>query len=102
MPKIDIDIAPQLPDIKEGEIYTIAEAEVMTTAVKSYKGIRVTCTDMKNEPHGTMLWLRGEAGEQSKVGAFITALGKDTDAWISKHIQVVAWRTGNRKIQVVQ
>lgn len=101
MPEINVKVVEQLPEPLEGQIYTIEEAQVITTSVRSYKGIRVTMTDTQNRKHGTMLWLREEPGSQSKIGAFASALGSNTDAWIGKKVQFVSWRQGNRKLQVV-
>jgi len=101
MPKIKVEIAEQLPEPIEGTIYTIRSADIITTQVKSYKGIRVTMTDQNNKEATTMLWLREVAGEQSKLGSFIKALGDDTDAWVSKKIRFATWRPSTRRIEVI-
>jgi hypothetical protein len=103
MPKIKVEIAESLPEPVEGHIYVIGEAELFTSAVRGYKGLRVPMKDVDgNDEVVAALWMREVAGEKSKLGAFISVLGDDTDSWTGKKIQVVAWRQGNRKIGVVQ
>lgn len=103
MVKVDVEIAESLPEPVEGHIYVIGEAELFTSQVRGYKGLRVPMTDVSdNSEVVAALWMREVAGEKSKLGAFISVLGEDTDAWRNRKIQVVAWRQGNRKIGVVQ
>jgi len=101
MPEIKTELVDELPKPTEGQIYTIMSVEVFTSPVRSYKGIRVAMTDRDNKAIGETLWTREVAGEKSKLGSFLKALGKETDAWIGKHIKFVAWSQGNRKIEVV-
>jgi len=101
MPKVNVEIAESLPEPEEGKTYTIREAEVFTSQVRSYKGIRVSMVAEDNTEVVTALWTRDIAGEKSKLGTFISVLGNDTDKWISKKIKFVSWRPGNRKIEQV-
>lgn len=101
MPKINVEIAETLPEPKEGMIYTIAEAEPFTSQVRGYKGLRVAMTGQDGSTVVAALWTRDVAGEKSKLGSFITALGNDTDTWIGKKIKFTTWRQGDRKIEVV-
>ena len=103
IPKVKVEIVESQPDVIEGHIYILGEAELFTSQVRGYKGLRVPMTDVAdNSEVVASLWMREVAGEKSKIGAFISVLGEDTDAWTHKKIQVVAWRQGNRKIGVVQ
>lgn len=101
MPKLDVEIAEQLPEPEEGKIYTIESAEAFTSQVRSYKGIRVSMVDENNKHFVVPIWTRDIVGSKSKLGAFITALGQDTDTWTGTKIRFAAWRQGNRKIEVV-
>ena len=102
MPKINVEIAEQLPEPIEGKTYTITETELFTSQVRGYKGLRVSMTAEDGTQVVAALWTRDIAGEKSKLGAFITALGNDTDNWIGKKVRVVTWRPGDRKIEVIQ
>lgn len=101
MPKIQVEIAESLPEPLEGHTYQITEAEPFTSQVRSYKGLRVTMLDEAGNTVVSALWTRDIAGEKSKLGSFIVALGNETDAWIGKKIKFVTWRLGDRKIEVV-
>lgn len=101
MPKVNVEIAESLPEPVEGQTYTITEAEIFTSQVRSYKGIRVSMEAQDGTTVVTALWTRDIAGEKSKLGTFISVLGNDTDKWIAKKIKFVSWRAGNRKIELV-
>jgi hypothetical protein len=101
MPKIDTEIAEQLPEPLEGHIYKITAAELFTSQVKAYKGLRVNMEEANGTKVVAPLWMRSVAGERSKLGAFIKALGDTTEAWVGKNIKFKAWRQGNREIEVV-
>ena len=102
IPKIKVEIAESLPEPIEGHIYKITETELFTSQVRSYKGLRVAMTD---EAGGAQvvaaLWMREIAGEKSKLGAFVSVLGDESDSWVGKKIKVVTWRPSNRKIEVL-
>jgi len=102
MPKINVEIAEQLPEPLEGHIYQIHDPELFTSAVRSYKGLRVPLTDQTDQMEViAVLWTRDIAGEKSKLGAFISVLGNDTDTWNGKKIKILKWRPGERQIEVV-
>ena len=102
MPKIDVEIAEQLPEPLEGHTYQIKETELFTSQVRGYKGLRVAMTDLEGDTEVVAaLWTRDIAGEKSKLGAFIVALGNDTDTWNGKKIKILKWRSGDRQIEVV-
>lgn len=103
MPKVKVEIAESLPEPIEGHIYVIAEAELFTSQVRSYKGLRVSMKDVADGAEVvTALWMREVAGTKSKLGSFISVLGDDTDAWTGKKIKFVTWRPNDRKIEVLQ
>jgi len=101
MPELDVEIAEQMPRPKEGQIYRIEKVEVFTSAVRGYRGLRVTMVDENGNLTVEPLWTREVASTRSKIGAFIAALGKNTDNWVGKKIRIVDWRPGSRKIEVV-
>lgn len=101
MPEIDVEIAEQMPRPREGGIYRIEKVEIFTSALRGYKGIRVTMTDENDNLVVEPLWTREVASTHSKIGAFIAALGKNTDNWIGKKIKIIDWRPASRKIEVL-
>jgi len=91
MPKIDVKIAETKPEPYAGLVAKITNAEVIETQRQHFNGIRVSLVDKEGNEYATMLWLRDTVGQRSKLGAFITALGDDTDEWIGKWIRFVSW-----------
>ena len=69
--------------------------------MRQFKGLRVECEDMKGNPFVEVLWTREVVGPNSKLGAFVVALGKDTKNWIGKKIRIVKWSERVREVQVV-
>ena len=102
MPEIPVELAKQVPEPIEGRVYTIAAATMETTQVRAYKMCRVELKDEQGNTAIAILWLRSVASEKSKLGSFVQALGTQTDTWIGKRIEFIAWRQGNRQIKVVQ
>ena len=102
MPELDVEFVETLPEPEEGKEYVIKSAELVTTAVRGFKGVRVIMEDDEGNECATMLWLRERVGSTSKLGAFIAALGRDTDSWGGKRIRIVRWRHRSREIEVVQ
>ena len=102
MPKINVEIAEQLPEPLEGHTYLIHDAELFTSQVRGYKGLRVPLTDQTDQTEViAVLWTRDIAGEKSKLGSFISVLGNDTDNWNGKKIKILKWRPGERQIELV-
>jgi len=99
--ELDVEIAEAMPEPLEGHTYTIKKAEIITTPVRAYKGLRVTLVNTDGTECGTMLWMRGIAGEHSKLGSFVSALGKVPNAWLGKKIKFAAWREKQRIIELV-
>lgn len=103
MPKLKVEIAEAMPEPIEGHIYTITEAELFTSQVRSYKGLRVSMKDVADGSEVVAaLWMREIAGSKSKLGSFISVLGDESDAWIGKKVKFVTWRPNDRKIEVLQ
>jgi hypothetical protein len=99
--KIGTQLAEELPKPQEGQTYTITKAEALTTQVRQFGGIRIELKARGGETLVEVLWMREVAGANSKLGSFITALGKDTDNWIGKKVKFVKWGERNRQIEVV-
>jgi len=102
MPKLDVDIADELPEPVEGQIYTIDGADLFVSQVRGYKGLRVSMIALDGTKVVAALWMREVAGENSKLGSFVKALGDTTEAWVGKKVKFVSWKAQNRKIEVVQ
>jgi len=102
MPKIDTQLVgeQESPDI--GVVYTITDVDEFKSAVQSFKGYRVTMKDATGNEVVEALWKQEVAGPNSKIGAYITALGNDTDKWIGKKVKYINWVKGNRNIEVVK
>ena len=103
MPKINVEVAETQPEPQENHVYIIGECELFTSQIHGYKGLRVPMKDEADQKEiVAALWMREVAGKQSKLGAFITVLGQDTDTWLGKKIMVKSWRPNLRKIEVLQ
>jgi hypothetical protein len=112
MVKLTANITKPLPNFHEGLSGTISKVEVIKTQLRGYEGVRVVlsntnceeCGKMQNldtNEHADMLWLRDNVGQKSKLGAFIIALGDDTDNWVGKKIVIKTWQSKVRAIQVL-
>ena len=100
MPVLDVQTTDEIPSAQEGKIYEIIEAEEFRSEVRQYKGLRITLKDQKGEQAIEALWIRTPVGPKSKLGAFITILGKDTKKWIGRRIRFISWKIGNRQIEL--
>jgi len=100
MTRIDVKLADEIPAPKEGGVYRITESEAFVSQVKQYKGIRVSMVDKNKKEYIETLWTRDVVGKNSKLGAFVTALGKDMATWTDKVIRFNNWREGGRRITV--
>jgi len=112
MVKLEANITKPTPDFHEGLSGTISKVEVIKTQLKGYDGVRVVLSNTNCEEcgkaqgldtndHAGMLWLRDNVGQKSKLGAFIIALGDDTDNWVGKKIVIKTWQSKARAIQVL-
>jgi len=102
MKEVPGELVKERPDLKEGEVYTILNAELTTTSVRSFQGVRVVVEPDLGERFGIMLWIRPAYSARSKIGAFVKLLGKNLEAWKGKRIRVLRWRPGNREIELVE
>jgi len=98
MGQLDVSIIDDLPGFVQGEQYTISKAERIKTERLSFDGVRVVAKTKKGEDHAEMLWFRDRVGARTKLGAFVTEFGTDTNAWLGKKFEVVTWTEGNREI----
>lgn len=100
MPKLNVQTTDELPTPEVGKTYHIKEVEQFTSAVRGFKGLRVTMHGRDGKEYVESLWLRDVVGTRSKLGSFISVLGKDTDSWVDKSITFLSWRQGDRNIEL--
>lgn len=100
MPKLNVQTTDEVPSAEEGKVYEITGADEFSSAVRGFKGLRVQLKDKKGNEAVEALWLRSPVGPKSKLGAFITVLGKNTSEWIGKMVRFVTWKPGNRQIEL--
>lgn len=98
---------------EEGGSYEITAVEEVTTAVQTFKGIRVSLTSLKpgdKEEYATMLWMREQAGYKSKLGSFLAAFtaflddeeaALDTDNWVGHKVRIISWKPKSREVAVI-
>ncbi len=100
--KIPGKMIERKPKPTEGKVYTIKSVEFRETS--NGKGFRVVLSDTKGNEYEDMLWLNksDEYGPKSKLGAFVTVLGDDTDDWIGKKIKIISWTPKNNEISLVE
>jgi len=91
-----------MEQIELGEAYTIQNVEKFTTPDGRLDGLRVTLEDHQGNKTTTALWLRNRVGQNSKLGAFIMALGKVPKQWLNKRIVFVQWSPRRRFIEVLE
>lgn len=97
-PELGVDVVEGGDDIEVNVPYEIVNVEDVTTDVSFYKGVRVELVSAKAEMGTVMLWKRGKVGTQSKLGAFITLLGSNTDNWLHKWVVFQAWEKNRRHV----
>lgn len=97
---IEGKLIERLPQFEEGLEGTIISAEKVTTMARGLRGIRVTIEDKSGAKYAEMLWLRDAFGENSKLGAFVKALGPKLSDWVGKEIVIERWRQRDRKISL--
>lgn len=101
MGKINSEVADELPEIVAGKTYRITSAEETTTEVHDYKAVVVMLESVpEGEMYNTMLWIQKTVSQRSKLGAFLNALGDDSDKWKGKVIEVVKWAEKDREIRI--
>jgi len=109
MVKLNTKISKPLPNFHVGLIGKISSVEVVKTKLRGLDALRVVLSDTNcdesgddSNEHADVLWLREKVSKNSKLGAFITVLGDDTDKWIGHIIVFDKWAEKDRKIQVVE
>ena len=100
-PVIDTAVREGADDVNEGIAYEIVNVEELTTDVQSLSGIRVSLLTQKAEEGNVMLWKRKVTGTTSKLGAYMIALGSDTDKWLHKWVIHEPWQIRNNVLTVV-
>ena len=90
-------------DFKKDGTYQIVLVEEVTTQTNKHY-LRVTCAakdkdDQRN--YVEALWLNDEVRASSAFGSFVSAFGDDTDDWIGKWFQVIAWEIRRHEIYPV-
>ena len=100
MPKLDVQTTDEIPEAEEGKSYKIIEVEEFASQVRGFRGLRVGLEDSEGNTAVEALWLRSPVGPKSKLGAFVTILGKNTSEWEGKQIRIITWKEGNRSIQL--
>lgn len=100
-PVIDTDVREGADDVTVGIPYEIINVENIDTDVQHLSGIRVSLQDQKGGEGNVMLWKRKVTGTSSKLGAYITALGNNTDKWLHKWVVHEPWQIRNNALTVV-
>jgi len=109
MVKLNTEISKRLPTFHVGLIGKITSVEVIQTKIRGIDALRVVLSDTNcdesgdgNTQHVDVLWLREKVSRNSKLGAFLSVLGDDTDKWLGRTIVIDKWAEKDRKIQVVE
>lgn len=102
MPELGTKVREGGDDIEVGVKYHIDNIEEVTTEVKAFSGVRVMLVDEKKNEGSVMLWRRPVTSQESKLGAFITLLGSNTDKWLGKFIIFKDWRQGARLVELAK
>ena len=100
-PVIGTEVREGADDVTEKVPYEIINVEELTTDVQSLSGIRVSLLNQKGGEGNVMLWKRKVTGTSSKLGAYITALGSNTDMWLHKWVVHEPWQIRNNVLTVV-
>jgi len=100
--ELNIETIQVLQEPPLNTVLTIIKAEIIETAMRRLKGVRVMFEDERKEQYATMLWLRDQVGPGSKIGAFIVLLGKNIKTWKGKKIIIREWRAGRRTVELVK
>lgn len=98
MVRIKTQTTDEIPSAEEGKSYEITDVDEFSSAVRGFNGLRVNLMGDDEVEAVEALWVRDVVGPKSKLGSFVTLLGKDTRDWIGKRIRFVSWKAGNREI----
>ena len=100
MPKINAKFVENKPFFP-GLVGEIVAAEEVKTAVSGYNGVRCRIKGDNEIEYGEMLWIRAEVGTKSKLGAFMSVFGSDTDLWLKKRVRILRWADKDRDVEEV-
>ena len=101
-PEIGTKVREGGDDVEVGVKYHIDNVETVITEISAYNGIRVLLADEKKNEGTVMLWKRPVTTPKSKLGAFITLLGSNTDKWLGQKIIFRDWRPGARLVELAK
>lgn len=99
-PELGTKIQEGADDVRLNIPYVINNIESVKTEKQSFDGHRVELLDAKGDVGSVMLWSRPVTSPQSKLGAFVTLLGSNTDKWLHKWIIFKGWEPNNRHIEL--
>jgi len=99
-PELGTKLQEGADDIKLNVPYMVNDIETVITERQNFEGHRVELLDIKGKTGSVMLWSRPVTSPKSKLGAFITLLGSNTDKWLRKWIVFKAWEQNNRNIEL--
>lgn len=102
MPKIGTEVREGADNVEIGVVYHIDNVEEVKTEVSFYQGIRVSLIGAKKQEGNVMLWQRPITGSGSKLGAFMTLLGDNTDKWLGQNIIFKSWQQGARLVELAK
>jgi hypothetical protein len=97
---VNVKIVERKPEPPVAQVLTIKSVETVKTTKGD--GIRVIFEDSYGNEYGTMLWVKEQVGNKSKLGAFITVLGTNENEWVGKKIKIVAWGKADRQIELAE
>ena len=107
--KLNTKIKKSLPRFHVGLIGKITSVELIKTKISGIDALRVALSDTNCEEnmdgsnqHVDVLWIRENVSGNSKLGAFVSVLGDDTDKWLGRTIVIDRWQEKDRRIQVVE
>ncbi|MBA7716813.1 hypothetical protein ES703_125891 [subsurface metagenome] len=101
-PELGIEVKEGADDVELNVPYEIVDVQQdVVTDVQRFAGCRVELLSAKAQVGSIMLWKRPTVGPLSKLGAFISLLGSNTDHWLHKWIIVRAIGSRNNIFELV-
>lgn len=100
MPELGTKLQEGADDVRLNVPYMVNDVETVKTEKAQYDGHRVELLDVRGNVGTVMLWSRPVTSPKSKLGAFITLLGSNTDKWLRKWIIFRGWEVNNRNIEL--
>lgn len=99
-PEIQTKLQEGADDIKLNVPYMINDVERVVTERQNFEGHRVELLDIRGNEGSVMLWSRPVTSPKSKLGAFITLLGSNSDKWLKKWIIFKSWEQNSRVVEL--